>query len=320
MKQASFEAKYQANWDRLDKILDDKDRVPEKDFPKLFRELCHQMSIAKHRRYTPQLVDRLNDMVIKAHHLFYQHNHRFHFQWLEFFVWGFPNAIRRNRVFVYVATALFLVPLLSMALTCYMNEEFIYSFSSPEEVSGMESMYDPANRKMGRDRDTASDVAMFGFYIKNNIGISFRNFAGGILFGLGSIFFLVFNGLAIGSVTGHLTQLGYGSTFYPFVAGHGSFELTAIVFSGAAGLKLGYAMINPGGQTMLAALRTAGRDAIVIIYGSTLMLLIAAFIEAFWSSTTTLPHLLKYTVGIGFWLVVIAYFILSGRRYGSRSY
>ncbi|WP_045859213.1 stage II sporulation protein M [Teredinibacter purpureus] len=318
MKQQSFESKNSEMWQQLDVILSSKNPSSDKQFPQLFRALCQQLAVAKHRRYSPQLVDKLNDRVIKAHHIFYQHNRRFHFQWLDFFVWGFPDAVRRNRAFVGVAAALFLIPLLGMALACYFNEEFIYSFMAAEEVRGMESMYDPSNDKIGRDRDTNTDVAMFGYYIYNNIGISFRSFAGGILFGLGSIFFMVFNGLAIGGVAGHLTQVGYSTTFYPFVAGHGSFELTAIVLSGAAGLKLGYAMVNPGQLSFLHSVRAAGRDSVLIVYGSIVMLLIAAFIEAFWSSTTTLPHLLKYSVGIIFWIAVIAYFIYSGRRYGSR--
>ncbi len=320
MKQQTFEQRYSEHWQKLEGILESKEAQPDEHFPQLFRELCHQLSIAKHRRYSPQLVDRLNELVIKAHHRFYQHNHRFHYQWLEFLVHGFPHAIRRNRIFVYIAAALFLVPLLATGITCYINSEFIYSLMSYQDVHGMEAMYDPANAKLGRERESESDVFMFGFYIYNNISISFRTFAGGALFGLGSIFFLVFNGLMIGGVGGHLTQLGYGSTFYPFVSGHGSFELTAIVFSGAAGLKLGYAMIHPGQKSWLAALRDAGRDSAIIIYGTTLMLLIAAFIEAFWSSSASMPAMVKYTVGLTLWVLVLSYFIFSGRRYGSRSY
>lgn len=320
MKQQLFEARHQTDWQQLEAILDSKKAKPDRRFPQLFRHLCHQLALAKHRRYSPQLVDYLNELVTRAHHQFYQHNHRFHFQWLEFLIWGFPSAIRRNRIFVYVAMALFLVPGLAMTLACYQNPEFIYSVMDHGDVSMMESMYDPANGKLGRERDSATDIMMFGHYIQNNIGIAFRTFAGGILFGIGSLFFLVFNGLIIGSVTGHLTQLGFGSTFYGFVAGHGAFELTAIVFSGAAGLKLGYAMIRPGQLRLVHALREAGRDSVVIIYGSVLMLVIAAFIEAFWSSTTSLPALLKYTVGLVFWTLVISYFIFSGRRYGPQSY
>lgn len=319
MKQQSFEEHHHKLWSQLEENLERKDYSLGQKFPEAFRTLCHHMAIAKHRRYSPQLVDRLNELVIKAHHRFYRHNHRYHFQWLSFLISGFPSAIRRNRRFVYVATALFLIPFLAMAAACYFNPEFIYSAMGFDEVRSLEAMYDPDNRKLGRDRDSTTDVYMFGYYIYNNIGISFRTFAGGVLFGLGSVFFLVFNGLFIGAAMGHLTQLGYGVTFYPFVAGHGAFELTAIVFSGAAGLKLGYALINPGNQKMGQALRAAGRDAVVIMYGCIVMLLIAAFIEAFWSSSTSLPATLKYAVGLVFWVLVILYFLMSGRRYGSQS-
>jgi uncharacterized membrane protein SpoIIM required for sporulation len=49
-----------------------------------------------------------------------------------------------------------------------------------------------------------------------------------LLLGLGSAFFLIFNGLMIGAVAGHLTRIGFGQTFWSFVIGHGAFELTAI--------------------------------------------------------------------------------------------
>ena len=60
--------------------------------------------------------------------------------------------------------------------------------------------------------------------------------AAGLLFGLGSVLFLIFNGLIIGAICGHLTEIGYGQTFWSFVIGHGAFELTAIALAGAAGL------------------------------------------------------------------------------------
>ncbi|MBX2858870.1 MAG: stage II sporulation protein M [Cellvibrionaceae bacterium] len=320
MKQHSFERRHRMQWQQLEATLENPKAPLDQHFPEQFRQLCHQLSLAKHRRYSPQLVDRLNEIVIKAHHRFYQHKYRLHFQWLTFFVHDFPHTVRRNRNFVLSASALFLLPLLATAITCFINPEFIYSIASYEQVKSMEAMYDPSNRVIGRERESDTNLYMFGYYIYNNIGISFRTFAGGVLFGLGTVFFLVFNGLFIGAVGGHLTQMGFGSTFYPFIAGHGAFELTAIALAGAAGLKLGYAMVHPGQKPWIAALREAGRDAVLIIYGTTAMLLIAAFIEAFWSSSNAVGPSVKYLVGIGFWLLVISYLAFSGRRYGSRSY
>jgi len=320
MKQQSFEKKYQQNWLKIEAILNEPSGKNQHLFPRFFRDLCHQLAVAKNRHYSPQLIDRLNSLAMKSHHQFYQHNNRHYFQWLSFFVWGFPDALRRNSTYVFTALALFLFPLTGMALACYFNEEFVFSLLSVADVNEIESMYDPTNLKIGRERNSDTDIMMFGYYIKHNIGISFQTFASGIFFGLGSVFFLIFNGLALGGVAGHLTQLGYTDTFYPFVVGHGAFELTAIVYSGAAGLKLGYALINPGNLSRVEALKLAGRDAVLIVYGAMLMLIIAAFLEAFWSSSTFLPISVKYTVGGCFWLLVFYYSLFSGKRRESQPY
>jgi uncharacterized membrane protein SpoIIM required for sporulation len=154
---------------------------------------------------------------------------------------------------------------------------------------------------------------MFGYYIMHNIGIAFQTFASGLLFGLGSAFFLFFNGLMIGAVAGHLTHIGYGQTFWSFVIGHGAFELSAIALAGAAGLQLGWALIAPGRLPRAEALQLAARKSVLLICGVMLFLLIAAFIEAYWSSRTGLAPLTKYLVGAALWCLVATYLLFAGR-------
>ncbi len=318
MKQQHFEEQYRDSWDEINSNVSEGKIQYQRNFPDRYRQLCYQLALAKERRYTPDLINRLNRLVLQSHHHFYQGNQRYRHQWLRFIVWGFPSVLRANSSFVLFSILLFLGPAVLTGIVCYFNEEFIYSLMSSDQVHRMESLYDPSVEHLGRERQSDTDLMMFGHYIKNNIGISFRTFASGIVFGLGSIFFLVFNGIVIGAVAGHLTQLGFVDTFYPFVVGHGAFELTAIVFSGAAGLKLGYAVIAPGPYKRSVAIRIAGIEAIQIMYGVMIMLLIAAFIEAFWSSSSTLPIEVKYAVGAAWWLSVLAYCLFSGRYNGSK--
>ena len=108
------------------------------------------------------------------------------------------------------------------------------------------------------ERSAETDFVMFGYYIANNIGIGFRTFAGGILFGIGTLFLLVYNGLVIGGVAGHLTAIGYRDTFWSFVSAHGAFELTAIAVCGAAGLRLARAVLAPSQYSRARALALAG--------------------------------------------------------------
>jgi uncharacterized membrane protein SpoIIM required for sporulation len=155
---------------------------------------------------------------------------------------------------------------------------------------------------------------MFGYYVMHNIGIAFQTFAAGLLFGLGSVFFLIFNGLVIGAVSGHLTEIGYGQTFWSFVIGHGAFELTAIALAGAAGLQLGWALIAPGHLTRGESLRLAAHKSVQMLCGVMVFLVIAAFIEAYWSSTTGISPWVKYAIGAALWLAVAAYLGLAGRN------
>jgi uncharacterized membrane protein SpoIIM required for sporulation len=117
-----------------------------------------------------------------------------------------------------------------------------------------------------------------------------------------------------GAVGGYLTERGLGTTFYPFVATHSAFELTAIVIAGAAGLRLGHALLIPGRRTRLDSLVSAARRCTVLLYGSTAMLFIAAGIEAFWSSAQWLPPGVKYGVAALCWLAVLGYLTFQGRR------
>jgi uncharacterized membrane protein SpoIIM required for sporulation len=163
-------------------------------------------------------------------------------------------------------------------------------------------------------RTAHTDWAMFGFYIRHNIGIAFQCFAGGLFFSVGSLFYLAYNGIMGGAIGGYLTQRGLSSTFYSFIVTHAAFELTAIVLSGAAGLRIGHSLLAPGRSTRLQSLIDASREAIVIIYGAAGMLLIAAAIEAFWSSAPWIPPVMKYGVAAVCWIAVISYFTLQGRR------
>jgi len=190
--------------------------------------------------------------------------------------------------------------------------ELAHSVFDIEQLAQMEHMYDPANDdRIGRDSGT--DLMMFGHYIMNNISIGFRSFASGLLVGIGSVLVLVSNGVMIGTVAGHLTGIGYGGPFWRFVVGHSAPELLAIVISGGAGMRLGFALIAPGQLGRVAALLAAGRIGARLILGVFVMLLAAAFIEAFWSSIAALPDVVKYGSGGAIWLTVLVWLGFGGR-------
>jgi len=319
MRQKDFEALHEAHWQRLESVLQtlsvSKSACAGElaSFPQAYRQVCQHLALARERQYAPHLIERLDALVQGGHQHLYRAQGLSLSRVLHFLTSGFPTLVRAEWRLVWLASALLYLPMIAMGLAVYFAPHMVYTLLDHADLATMESMYDPQAEHIGRERGSDSDFMMFGHYIKNNIGISFQTFAGGLLYGLGSLFYLAYNGLFMGAVAGHLTRVEFGSTFYPFVVGHGAFELTAIALSGAAGLRLGFALISPGRQKRLDALRDAAHSSIRIMYGVAAMLLVAAFVEAFWSSTQTVSPMLKYTTGAVLWLLVAAYFMLAGR-------
>ncbi|HET8729830.1 MAG TPA: stage II sporulation protein M [Moraxellaceae bacterium] len=315
MSPQEFIRRHEADWVALERaIVADASTEEALALPMLYRRACQQLAIARSRHYPPALVDRLNLLVVQAHHRLYETRQPMTGLVVRFLLRDFPELVRRHAGLFWLSALCFYGAFGAIAVAIWWHPSLVYSVMDASQVREFEQMYDPARRVIGYSRDDTSDFLMFGYYVQHNIGIGFQTFAGGMIAGVGSLLILFFNGISIGAVAGHLTRIGYTETFWSFVCGHGAFELTAIVLSGMAGLMLGRALIAPGNLRRADALRREARPAVQIIYGASLFLLIAAFLEAFWSSSTAIPPPVKYAVALLLWSGVIAYLLLAGRR------
>ncbi|MGI9336628.1 MAG: stage II sporulation protein M [Gammaproteobacteria bacterium] len=342
MSQASFVAHHEPDWQRLEAGLDalrrgrrrsgaaaserSRDRsqiagahsiadVPDpSELPALYRRVCQQLSLAQARGYSRALIERMQALTLRAHQALYKRHLAPWRQVALFLAVGYPRLVREQFRFVLFSGLLFFGPLLAMIAGTQVNPELAYTVISQDQAADFETMYgSEAGERYGRTRASDTDVLMFGFYVKNNTSIGFQTFAGGLLAGIATAFYLLYNGAVIGAVAGYLTANGYGETFWSFVAGHSSPELTAIVLSGAAGLRVGWALLAPGRYSRRRALLEAGRIGVRIVYGAAILFFIAAFVEAFWSSIVAVPPATKYSVGIAGWALLLAYLGLPGR-------
>jgi hypothetical protein len=79
---------------------------------------------------------------------------------------------------------------------------------------------------------------------------------------------------------------------------------------------MGYALVNTGQRSRWASLRAQAGDLFRMIMGAALMLLVAAFIEGFWSPSSILAPV-KWGVAILLHLLVLAYLLFAGRASSS---
>jgi uncharacterized membrane protein SpoIIM required for sporulation len=281
-------------------------------FPQDFREVSQDLNTARAHGFDPALIERLNRMVLEGHQRLYDH-HDFSLKPLLLFIARtFPRQLRSQWRGIGAAFLIFYGLALFFSLLCVRFPDMAYQILG-RQVESIETMYNPQSSHFLKPREVTGDADMFGFYIYNNISIAFRTFAGGILGGVGSLFFLAYNAVVLGVAAGHIINMGFGETFFPFIIGHGSFELTAIIFSAQSGLLLGYRFFVTRGLSRGASLRRAGKESLPIITGAALLLVIAAAVEAFWSSRHLMGVTIRYVVGALGWVLLLLYFLLAGR-------
>jgi len=316
-----FEELYGAEWNELAALLENLHRRPGKRkqpvagdrLAVLYRRACEHLALARARSYPAYIIDKLEHLTSDAHQAIYQRRELGFGRLKRLAAYEFPRAVRAHAMYVWVALAVFALPTLALGFLTYFKPELVLSVVDAETAASFEQMYSQSAESFGR-RSAETDWQMFGFYIRNNIGVAFQCFASGLFAGVGSLFFLAFNGAMGGAVAGYLTERGLSSTFYSFVVTHAAFEITAIVLSGAAGLRIGHSLLAPGRRTRVQALVVAARESVVIVYGVAIMLLIAAAVEAFWSSSRAIVLPVKYGVAAICWVGVLSYLILQGRH------
>ncbi|EWH06061.1 membrane protein [Pseudoalteromonas lipolytica SCSIO 04301] len=316
MKQTQFVKSNTQSWDEF-KALCEMERSESLPihFPNLYRKICNDLAIAQSRQYSPILVEQINCLVqLGQKRLYLSRSNQFSELW-HVARTAFPRALYENRVMLAVNLLAFWGLALIAFIWVRLDPDAAYTFLGQGTLLNIEKMYDPSGSVQSAERGASQDLLMFGVYIYNNIGIAFQMFAGGVLFCVGAAFFLLFNSFYFGAIAAHIVNVGFEGPFFSFVITHGSFELTAIIIASAAGCRIGYALLNPGQFTRAYAIKQAAQKALPLIVGAFLMLVIAAFIEAFWSPRD-IANEIKYTVGSGCWAYVL-YRLYKGMRYGA---
>jgi uncharacterized membrane protein SpoIIM required for sporulation len=325
LTEKAFADRRRKSWDELDSVSRKSTRrglrtlapADVANLPALYRDVCADLAAAQAARYSAPLVDYLRTLTSATHTVLYgPHAHargdggaiRIKHAWLV----AFPRTVRKRWRAMLLATGLFFIPLVIGVLLTLHDPAFAFRIA-PESM--LRPLADAYAKGFDAGRDPGEGTMMAGYYVYNNVGIALRCFALGIFGGLGSAFYLVQNGLSIGAIFGYVASQGAGANIGTFIIGHGSFELGAIVLAGGAGLSLGWSVIAPGEVTRLESLQGTAREVLVIVAGASVMLLMAAGIEAFWSASSA-PRIVKLTVGGTSFVLVLAYVLFAGRGRG----
>lgn len=304
-------------WQRLEdllKLLDHSSlrrlgREEVRELGRIYRRTASDLAIARAESRDPRLVNYLNSLVIRAHGRIYRADAQGGKRIRRYFTHELPQTFRRTWRYTFVAFAVFaLFAVLSFVATRYDSE-----FS---ELVGV----NPAFRELYIETKThwwesLNDENQIGAsaIMTNNIQVTIYAFAFGAIVGLGTLFYMAFNGANIASVLALTYKAGFGNDLVTFMVAHGVIELSCIFIAGGAGLLIGSAMIMPGDLTRADALRTRGMEAVRLMIGVALLLVVAGTIEGFVSPAPIDPRI-KYSIAALTGLALYSYLLLVGHE------
>ena len=280
----------------------------------LYRAATSDLAIAQRDFPGHDLARYLNQLVGSAHNLVYRGEGLVLQRLKAFYLRDFPRLFRQMNGFMWVSALLTFGPALVY---------FALTWADPEMASYVLPARLISHARDGtqwwKDLNEANQVGAAGI-MTNNLRVSFLAFAGGVPFGLLTVYILFANGLSFGGVFGTLLAYGHAGPLGEFVIGHGVLELNEIVMSGASGLMMGYALLRPGLHSRKNALVQATQQAVKLLLGSAPLLVVAGLIEGFISPSDTIPAAIKIAIGVGSGVLLYAYLALAGRQPDEKQY
>jgi uncharacterized membrane protein SpoIIM required for sporulation len=297
-------------WDELDALIERAGTRPARLGPDgvrllgtRYRAAAADLATARRRFAGDPVVARLDRLVGRARQLVYDSAAR-HGTLREFVSHGYWRRVRERPVPLMISALLLFAPAL---LAGY------WAWRDPGHASGLvpsqyQSVTEPraAGKDLGVPLDEQATLATTIF--TNNIMVAALAFAGGITLGFGTAYVLLQNGVMLGAVAGLAIGAGNSRPFFELITAHGVLELSCIVVAGAAGLRVGWAIVHPGYRRRSVALREEARAAVEILLGTAAWLVVAGLVEGFITpkGLGLGPVLgIGFTLGIVFWGLVI---------------
>ncbi len=305
MRRARFLEERTPAWDELARLLDRAEGRPEKLGPDgvrrvgaLYRAAAADLGLARRAFPGDPLTAQLHALVVRGRQAVYADEARRQSPW-AFLTTGYWQRIRERPVLLALAAALLLVP---AALA------WIWGLQDPAAAIGVvPGQFRGSGDPVAGSLSISDEAGFAGTIFTNNIRVTFAAVAGGILLGLGSAALAIYNGLLLGALGGIAQHDGEGERFVALVTAHGILELSCIVVATMAGLRIGWAIVEPGRMTRLQSLRAEARPALELILGTMPWLVLAGLVEGFFtgSGPTVVPSLIVgFALGGLYWAMV----------------
>ena len=307
MRETHFIQQNQNKWATFERNLESGRANPD-ELSELFVEITDDLSYS--RTFYPNRSVRvyLNNIAQKVFYNVYRNPKGRLSKFLHFWRDTVPQIIYESRRSFYLSLLVFLVAVLIGVVSTHMDPEFPRVVVGDEYIEmTLNNIADGTPMAVYQDPDQQGMFFRIGI---NNLLVATWCFALGLLFGVGTLFVLIQNGIMLGSLQYFFVQQGVVMDSFFTIWVHGAIEISCIIIAGAAGLTLGSGLVFPKTLTRLQSLQLSARRGLLIMMTIAPLIVLAAFIEGFITRYTDAPYLVRGIIIFGSFAFVISYYVV----------
>lgn len=303
-----FTKNHRAEWKQLEQLVTALSKSRKAitadsltQFHRLYQKAAQNLSYSQTYFPNEEVTLYLNGIVSNSHNLLYKDQVSSFKQIRLFFSTTFIGLLLEQWKFILAAMGLFVIGAAGSFFSVLHDPLHIYAFL-PEDMA-----QSVAPEKLGESGASIDSALMSAQIMTNNIRVAILAFAGGLTFGLLTVYLLVTNGILLGALAALYWHYGKSYAFWAFIVPHGMVELTAIFIAGGAGLIMGYKLFVPGSYSRIDQLKHHAKCSVQLLLGTIPLFVIAGIIEGY-ITPAPIPLQVKYLVAcftvIGLFLYV----------------
>ncbi|HEU4860527.1 MAG TPA: stage II sporulation protein M, partial [Chitinophagaceae bacterium] len=197
MREAAFIKQNKTRWEEFEKVIKSPQNAQPDRLAELFIQITDDLAFARTQYPESRITRYLNDLASKVHLEIYKNKREEKNRFITFWKEELPAVMYEVRRPLLYSLIIFLVAGAMGAVSTLHDDTFVRLILGDGYVN-------MTLENIKRGNPTAvyageSELAMFFYITWNNILVSFRVFVFGIFASLGTAFFLVYNGLMVGT-------------------------------------------------------------------------------------------------------------------------
>lgn len=309
MRETTFLKQNEKKWNEFEQLLRQKKGAAKPDqIARLFIEITDDLAYARTHYPQSNTVRYLNDLAAKVHLAIVRNKKEKRNRFFHFWKYELPAIMANSQPKVFYSFLIFAVGILVGIVSTLSDENFVRIILGDEYVE-----YTIRNIEKGNPLaiyGNTSEIPMFLGITLNNLKVGLLVFASGLLFSVGTAWFLFYHGVMVGAFQTFFYHYGVLGESFQVVYVHGTFELSMLVIEGAAGFHLGNSLLFPGTYTRMESLRRGAIRGMKVALGVMPFTIVAGFLEGFVTRYTDMPLPISLLIIFGSLAVVLYYFVI----------